>query len=92
MSLGGGCASYKRTSHAVDVSALTNVLDIDVDRMVVTAEGGVTMGLLAAATLQRRAVPRVTPEFATFSVSGLGTICPSSRTVLSAFTCAIDAW
>ena len=73
------CASYKRTSHAVDITALTNVLDIDVERMVVTAEGGVTMGVLAAATLRRRAVPRVTPEFATFSVSGLGTTASATR-------------
>ena len=63
--------AYKRGLHVVDVSALDQILDIDTDRCVVRAEGQVTMGQLAAATLARGLLPAVVPEFRKFTVSGL---------------------
>lgn len=55
----------------MDTGALRNVLSIDTKEMVVTVEAGVTMGELCAATLAKSTVPRVTPEYTTFTVGGL---------------------
>lgn len=63
--------AYKRGLHGVDVSALDRVLEVDVNRGVVRAEGQVTMGALAAATLEHGFLPAVVPEFRKFTVSGL---------------------
>ena len=64
--------SYKATAHPVDITSLTNVLKVDLERMVVTVEGALPMGLLTKETLKHGVLPRVVPEFPTFSVSGLG--------------------
>lgn len=63
--------AYKQGLHVVDVSGLDRILDIDVDRRVVRAEGQVTMGALAAATLEKGFLPAVVPEFRQFTVAGL---------------------
>jgi hypothetical protein len=66
------CRSYKSKAHGVDISALTHILSVDRERMVVTVEGAVIMGHLTAQLLEQGLLPQVTPEFPTFSVSGLG--------------------
>src|SRR5215207_1090522 len=63
--------AYKRGLHAVDVSALDQIVEIDAERRVVRAEGQVTMAALAAATLAQGLLPAVVPEFRQFTVSGL---------------------
>ncbi len=63
--------AYKQGLHVVDVSALDRILDVDIDRRVVHAEGQVTMGALATATLEKGFLPAVVPEFRKFTVSGL---------------------
>ncbi len=75
----GRVCSYKSKCHPVDISALVNVLSVDLERMVVTVEGGMPMGTLVAELLKQGVIPRVTPEFPTFSVSGLGACVTPSR-------------
>ncbi len=62
---------YKRGLHAVDVSALDQILEIDAARGIARVEGQVTMGALSAATLAKGYLPSVVPEYRMFTVSGL---------------------
>ena len=62
---------YKTGLHAVDVSALDQILAIDTARQVAVVEGQVTMGQLVAATLPQGWLPAVVPEFRQFTVAGL---------------------
>lgn len=62
---------YKADCYSLDVSALTDILAIDTSARLVTAEGQVTMGDLAKATLAQGFVPQVVPEYRNFTVAGL---------------------
>ena len=62
---------YKHGLQAIDVSSLTEILAIDRERLTVTAEGQVTMGEPAKATLAEGFLAAVVPEFRKFTVSGL---------------------
>src|SRR5215471_766552 len=62
---------YKRYCHPIDVSPINEVLCIDTVRRLATAEGQVTLGQLARATLAEGLLPEVVPEFRQFTVSGL---------------------
>ena len=64
-------AGYKQGCHPIDVSPLNQVLRIDTARRLATAEGQVTVGQLARATLAEGLLPGVVPEFRQFTVSGL---------------------
>lgn len=63
--------SHKAAAHQVDVSGLTRILRVDVERRVVVAQGLVNMGQLVDAALKHGLVPEVVPELRAFTVSGL---------------------
>jgi delta24-sterol reductase len=63
--------AYKKSAHAVDVSHLSHVLDIDTQARVASAEGQVCVGALCEATLRSQLLPKVVPEFPDFTVAGL---------------------
>jgi delta24-sterol reductase len=63
--------AYKSGLHAVDVSALDQILEIDTAARVAVVEGQVTIGELSKATLARGWLPEVVPEFSKFTISGL---------------------
>jgi FAD/FMN-containing dehydrogenase len=62
---------YKNNCHAVDVDALDAILAIDRDARTATVEGQVRLGPLCRQTLAHGLVPKVVPEFETFTISGL---------------------
>jgi delta24-sterol reductase len=64
-------AAYKRNSHPVDVSPLRHVLAVDPERLTATVEGQVLLGDLCRTTLAQGLLPRVVPEYPTFTVAGL---------------------
>jgi FAD/FMN-containing dehydrogenase len=63
--------SYKRGLYPVDVDGLRHILSIDTEKCLATVEGQVTMGELCRATLAHGLLPRVVPEFRSFTVAGL---------------------
>ncbi|HWI19171.1 MAG TPA: FAD-binding oxidoreductase [Vicinamibacterales bacterium] len=63
--------AYKSGLHAVDVSALHHVIEIDAARRLATVEGQVTIGALSEASLAQGLLPAVVPEYPMFTVSGL---------------------
>src|SRR5579871_1184953 len=63
--------AYKRRGHLVPVDGLDRVLSIDRDRKTATVEGQVTLGRLCADAFAARLMPKVVPEFETFTVAGL---------------------
>jgi FAD/FMN-containing dehydrogenase len=63
--------SYKRDCHPVEVSALNQILEIDVRGLTATVEGQVTMVNLCHATLERGLLPAVVPEYSDFTIAGL---------------------
>jgi hypothetical protein len=62
---------YKNDCHAVNVDGLDAILSIDRDARRATVEGQVRLGPLCRQTLAVGLVPKVVPEFETFTVSGL---------------------
>jgi FAD/FMN-containing dehydrogenase len=54
----------------IDVSALREILEIDVDARTCTAEPGVTFSDLVEATLPLGLVPMIVPEFRTITIGG----------------------
>lgn len=62
---------YKSGLHAIDVSALNQIMQIDPVRRLAHVEGQVTMGALSEATLAQSLLPAVVPEYPMFTVSGL---------------------
>jgi FAD/FMN-containing dehydrogenase len=64
-------SAYKANCHPVDVSALTEILSIDMTARLATVEGQVVMGDLCKATLSHGLLPAVVPEFRKFTVAGL---------------------
>jgi delta24-sterol reductase len=63
--------AYKRGRHPVDVDALDQVLSVDREARTATVEGQVTLGQLCKCTFPQSLMPKVVPEFETFTVSGL---------------------
>jgi delta24-sterol reductase len=63
--------AYKRGRHPVDVDGLDAVLAIDREARTATVEGQVTLGQLCREALALGLMPKVVPEFETFTVSGL---------------------
>jgi FAD binding domain len=63
--------AYKRECHRVDVSALGEILSIDREARTATVEGQVTLGELCRRTFELGLMPKVVPEFETFTVAGL---------------------
>ena len=63
--------AYKNDCHPVDVEGLDRVLAIDRDARSVTLEGQVTLGKLCREASAAGLMPKVVPEFETFTVSGL---------------------
>src|SRR6185436_13479674 len=62
---------YKDDCHAVRVDDLDAILAIDRDARTATVEGQVRLGPLCRQTLAVGLLPKVVPEFETFTVSGL---------------------
>ncbi len=62
---------YKRDCHPVNVDGLDAILSIDRAARTATVEGQVRLGALCRQTLAVGLVPKVVPEFETFTVSGL---------------------
>ncbi len=62
---------YKSECHPVQVDALDRDLMIDRDALTVTMEGQVTLRRLCHEALAAGAMPKVVPEFETFTVAGL---------------------
>ncbi len=62
---------YKRSAHAVNVSPLSHILDVDTQARVASVEGQVCIGALCEATLRSELLPKVVPEFPDFTVAGL---------------------
>ena len=62
---------YKSDCHAVSVDGLDSILAIDRDARTATVEGQVRLGPLCRQTLALGLLPKVVPEFETFTVSGL---------------------
>ena len=60
----------RRRDQKIDVSDLTEILEIDRDRRICTAESGVTFARLVAATLPYGLVPIVVPELSTITIGG----------------------
>jgi delta24-sterol reductase len=55
----------------VNVEGLDRILEIDRESTTATVEGQVTLGQLCRATLAQGLMPKVVPEFETFTISGL---------------------
>ena len=62
---------YKDGCHAVQVDALDQDLRIDRDALTATVEGQITLRRLCKEALQAGCMPKVVPEFETFTVAGL---------------------
>jgi hypothetical protein len=62
---------YKDDCHPVDVEGLDRVLTIDREARTASVEGQVTLGQLCRETLAVGLMPKVVPEFETFTISGL---------------------
>jgi delta24-sterol reductase len=62
---------YKANCHPVDVSALTDILDIDPNARLATVEGEATIADLSKATLEHGLLPAVVPEMRKFTIAGL---------------------
>jgi FAD/FMN-containing dehydrogenase len=65
----------KYTDDKLDVSALDEILEIDVARRTCTAEPGVTFDDLVRATLARGLVPQVVPELKSITLGGAVSGC-----------------
>jgi delta24-sterol reductase len=63
--------SYKQDCHPVEVDGLDDILAIDREARTVTLEGQVTLGKLCKAAMAAGMMPKVVPEFETFTVAGL---------------------
>jgi delta24-sterol reductase len=63
--------SYKNECHPVEVDGLDEVVAVDREARTVTCEGQVTLGKLCKAALAAGMMPKVVPEFETFTVAGL---------------------
>ncbi len=63
--------AYKNDCHPVDVDALNRILSIDREARTITLEGQVTLGQLCREASAAGLMPKVVPEFETFTVSGL---------------------
>jgi delta24-sterol reductase len=63
--------TYKSDCHPVDVDALDSVLHIDRETRSAVVEGQVTLQKLCRAAFAVGLMPKVVPEFETFTVSGL---------------------
>ncbi len=63
--------AYKNDAHPVDVEGLDGVLAIDEAKRTATVEGQLTLGALCKATLPVGLMPKVVPEFETFTIAGL---------------------
>jgi FAD/FMN-containing dehydrogenase len=62
---------YKKGCHPVQVGELTEILAIDQRARTATVEGQVLLGDLCRRTLEVGLMPKVVPEFETFTISGL---------------------
>ena len=62
---------YKTGKHAINVTKLDRVLEIDREQRIAMCEGEVSMGQLCSASLPFGLVPAVVPELETFTVAGL---------------------
>ena len=62
---------YKRDCHPVNVDGLDGILAIDRATRTASVEGQVQLGALCKAALEHGLIPKVVPEFETFTVSGL---------------------
>jgi delta24-sterol reductase len=62
---------YKRGRHAVPVDALDQILAIDPESRTAVVEGQVTLRQLCRAAFAVGLMPKVVPEFETFTVAGL---------------------
>lgn len=60
----------RRTDEKIDVSDLTEILDIDTSTMTCTAESGATFTDIVRATLPHGLVPYVVPELRTITIGG----------------------
>ncbi len=65
----------RHTDDKIDVSALDEILEIDVEAMTCTAEPGVTFTDLVEATLAHGLVPIIVPELKTITVGGAVSGC-----------------
>ena len=63
--------AYKDGCHPVDVEGLDHILTIDPDTRVAAVEGQVTLGQLCREAFAVGLMPKVVPEFDTFTVAGL---------------------
>ncbi len=63
--------TYKEGCHPVMVDELDHILSIDREAATATVEGQVTLGQLCAETFALGLMPKVVPEFETFTVAGL---------------------
>jgi FAD/FMN-containing dehydrogenase len=63
--------AYKRGRHPVAVDELNRILRIDREAHTAVVEGQVTLKQLCRAAFAQGLMPRVVPEFETFTVSGL---------------------
>jgi delta24-sterol reductase len=63
--------SYKNDCHPVEVDGLDAILAMDQGARTVTVEGQVTLGKLCKEALAAGMMPKVVPEFETFTVAGL---------------------
>ncbi len=62
---------YKKGCHPVQVGELTEILSVDPRARTATVEGQVMLGDLCRRTLEAGLMPKVVPEFETFTISGL---------------------
>src|SRR5215469_8544740 len=62
---------YKSGCHPVRVGGLGEILDVDAQARTATVEGQVLLGDLCRRTLALGLMPKVVPEFETFTISGL---------------------
>lgn len=63
--------AYKRDCHPVNVDGLDEILAIDRAARTASVEGQVQLGALCKAALAAGLLPKVVPEFETFTVAGL---------------------
>jgi delta24-sterol reductase len=63
--------AYKSDCHAVNVDGLDTILAIDAEARTADVEGQVTLGQLCRESFARGLLPKVVPEFQTFTVAGL---------------------
>lgn len=62
--------AYRHQGHALDISSMDRILEVDAENQVVKVEPRVTMEQLVAATLPHGLVPPVVPEFRGITVGG----------------------